>query len=194
MKKSFRMGFSLLEVMVTVTLIIALATISLISITKQLGKGQDTQAKAAIAQLRRVFEDYYNDHNCYPPATWFDGPEDCKSTNLQPYLDSIPCDIHTKKPYQLALDSSGCKWFGLYTNLSQNTGNSYCWNNVSYNYFAGSPNAVAQVTCLPTFYCQYWGVCKEFIIEDWDCSPAYMDSACTGSNKCQHTGSCSKRF
>ncbi|MCX6730707.1 MAG: hypothetical protein NTZ55_02580 [Candidatus Roizmanbacteria bacterium] len=193
MNHSVHKGVTLAEILLVVTLLITLMSVTLISVTAQIGRAQDAQAKAALAQLKRVFEEYYSDHNCYPPIEWFDGHEDCKGNMMKPYLESIPCDNHTKRPYQLQTDRTGCKWYGLYTKLVNPTGNSYCVDTIPFNYFIGSNNAVPQVTCPLNYYCQSVGNCLKFDSVSWDCVPAYPDNKCTGSNGCVITGSCSLR-
>jgi type II secretory pathway pseudopilin PulG len=193
MNNTLRKGFTLTEILLVVTLIICLMVVAMLSVSGQIGRAQDTQAKAAMAQLKRVFEEYYSDHNCYPPIEWFDGPEDCGANMMKPYLEVIPCDVRTKKPYQLLKDSSGCKSYGLYTRLSQPTGNSYCVDQLTYNYFIGSNNAIPQYVCPLNHYCQSVGNCQQFDTSVWDCGPAYVDDLCTGSDACTMTGSCSLR-
>lgn len=192
MSQPTRKGVTMAEILLIVTLLIILITVVMISVTGQIGRAEDAQTKAALAQLKRVFEEYYNDHNCYPPYEWFDGPEDCNSSNMKPYLESIPCNGKTKRPYRVFTDSTGCRWYGLYARINENTGEAHCLDGIIYNYFVGSSNATPQDACY-TYYCQSVGVCSKFDINAWDCTPAYATDMCEGSTGCAMTGSCSRR-
>lgn len=189
---SHRLGFTLLEILLTVSLIIALSAFSFISVREQINKAHDINTKRDMDMLKKVFEEYYSDHNCYPPYTWFDGPEDCGRPDLKPYLDSIPCDRRTGNPYQMVTDMSGCKWYGIYANLT-NVKDSYCVRGLPYNYVVGSSNLTPQTTCPNTYYCKGVGNCVLFDAEVWDCTPGYPDPSCTGSHSCVTTGSCMLR-
>lgn len=84
---------------------------------RQRDKAQDAKTKSELNRLRIAFEDYYGDHNCYPPPEWFDSTDDCGSENLRPYLGNIPCDPTTNLPYIVEYDNTGCKSYKLYGNL-----------------------------------------------------------------------------
>lgn len=116
--KSSTKGFTLTEVLVVVAILAILAILTIFNFNQQKLKAEDAKAKSDVFSLKIAFENYYNDHACYPPPTWFDSPDDCGSNQLLPYLSSIPCDKNTGKPYVLETDETGCKWFKLYATFS----------------------------------------------------------------------------
>ena len=115
---SIKRGFTLIEVLVVVALLAIFALLTLSSFTQQRLRAEDTKAKTDLAMLKIAFENYYNDHSCYPPPTWFDSADDCGSAQFAPYLNTLPCDPKTGMPYPLETDVTGCNWFKLYAHFS----------------------------------------------------------------------------
>lgn len=116
--QSLSAGFTMIEVLI-VAAILALLAISLtLSVTRQREKADDATIKSDLQKLKIAFEDYYNDNNCYPPPESFDGPEDCNSGNLAPYLANMPCDNNTKLPYPIEYVPDQCGGFRLYATLN----------------------------------------------------------------------------
>lgn len=113
-------GFTLVEVMIVVSLIviIAIALLGGINPLQQFLRGYDTVRKSDLAKLKSAFENYYNDHECYPDKSIL---AQCGSNALNPYLDKIPCDPNSKEPYEVYLlpeDSSCAQKFAIYASLS----------------------------------------------------------------------------
>ena len=99
-----RQGFTLSEVMLMVTIIAILAVMSLLTFQKQIIRGNDGKRKTDLAQLRVLFDDYYNDHNCYPQVATWNGYNCLDGSGGQffaPYLQGqkIPCDPVTNERY-----------------------------------------------------------------------------------------------
>lgn len=111
-------AFTLIEVLIVVSILAILGTLSLFSFNQQRARAKDIKAKSDLNNLKIAFENYYNDHSCYPPNSWFDSVDDCNSTKLSPYLNFIPCDQNTGLPYPLETDDTTCKWFKLYATFS----------------------------------------------------------------------------
>jgi len=123
-------GFSLGELLIVVTLIIVLAISVLFTYRHQVDKAHDTTRKDHFKKFRIAFEDYYNDHNCYPTnkendAVWENCT--CGSACLAPYMDSFLCDPVTQQKYYyypFTIDVDGvetedtCLGYRLYTKLS----------------------------------------------------------------------------
>lgn len=211
-------GFTLIEVLIVIS-IVAIMIIGLtFSLTRQRDKADNTRIKTDLSRLKIAFEDYYNDHNCYPPAAWFDGEEDCDSRNLQPYLGNIPCNRSTGRPYPLEKDATGCTWFKLYGYLKDPASDPQALAQYSDtgstlgNYGVSSSNTIVSVlfTSAPTptpnptpppstppgtYYCQSAGPgggqpgnCS-LIPGGQNCSPSYADPNCGDSNRCASTTS-----
>jgi prepilin-type N-terminal cleavage/methylation domain-containing protein len=115
-----RRGFTLIELMITITVVVILALLILTQLNPmlQIFKGYDTVRKTDLAKLKLAFENYYEDKGCYPPEGILD---DCGSTDLAPYIDEIPCDPSTGDPYELYFypSSQSCNQnFVIYSSLA----------------------------------------------------------------------------
>ena len=98
-------GWTLAELLIVVAIVAILAVIFLlVSWKRNIYRAHDAQRKTDVANIRRAFEEYYNDKNCYPPL---DILNDCWSTtsDISPYLAKIPCDPTTQEPYKYESDS-----------------------------------------------------------------------------------------
>lgn len=129
-----KVGMSLMEMLIVIALILLLLTVLLfyINIRGQLGKGWDGKRKAQLNELSKVFEDYYNDKNCYPKPeeVCTDAPVYYNDDNvyacricggsLSPYKDELPCDPEDPKHiYLYTVDDENCpSYFVIYSKLS----------------------------------------------------------------------------
>ena len=95
LKKS---AFTLIEVLVVVAILALLTLAAIVSFGGSRDKADDSRVKSDLDRLKIAFEDYYSDHNCYPPLEWFDSTADCGSDHLQPYLNVMPCNRKTGSP------------------------------------------------------------------------------------------------
>jgi len=110
-------GFTLSELLIVVSLIGILGTTGFIGYKTQIAKGFDKRRKDDLSRLKIAFEDYYNDHNCYPPTTFFSSCGEA-ATQLTPYLRIIPCDPKTNQSYTLVTQNRDCpQWFKIYSIL-----------------------------------------------------------------------------
>lgn len=144
-------GFTLMELLIVVGLIAILAIVAIILFNpwSQIGKGYDTKRKHDLNELRKAYEDYYNDKGCYPTGAvvCYDTPKENKKgfgggatlvgyscnicgneaapsqfSKFSSYLSSLPCDPeHPKKDYLYQYDPTSCpSWYRLYTDLNSN--------------------------------------------------------------------------
>lgn len=97
-----RPGFTLIEVMIVVAIVVILAILAMFMLTNNLAKSRDGKRKADIDRIKIAFEDYYGDQNTFPPETIL---SNCGSDEFKPYLPNIPCDPKTKKPYCYIYDT-----------------------------------------------------------------------------------------
>jgi len=145
----------------------------------QINKGQDGKRKHELTQLNKVFEDYYNDKQCYPkpgevcyntisPTTCnICGNESAPPSFsiFSPYLSRLPCDPRqpTKK-YLYQVDNSSCPtWYRIYTTLSNTVDpvivSVGCSNGCgptddkSYNYGVTSPNTDLEKNFINQYAC-----------------------------------------
>lgn len=96
-------GLTLIEMVIVVTILAILILISMMSWKNQLDKARDARKKADLQRLSIAFEEYFSDWNCYPAA---DILQNCGGNQLGAYLDKIPCDPVTKRPYCYVTDSA----------------------------------------------------------------------------------------
>jgi type II secretory pathway pseudopilin PulG len=157
-------GFSLLEILITVTLLIILVVLLILVFNPQtqIKKAKDSKRKSELTTLSKVLEDWYNDKGCYPTPDeiCYDsaGSETCHicgteptSPNLVPYLNEIPCDPQQPvKKYTYDVDEPACpKNYWIYTDLANDSDPSIealgCQNgcgpygDCNYNYGVTSP-------------------------------------------------------
>jgi len=118
-QKSFsRRGFTLTEFLIVIAILAFMALMLYLLWSNQQGRARDARRKADLDKIKIVFEDYYNDNNCYPPADTLDN---CWGPQLQPYLDQVPCDPFTQQSYvYLPEEGNACKGYRLLTNLEDN--------------------------------------------------------------------------
>lgn len=95
-------GWTLSELLIVVAIFAILSIIFLlVNWRKNVFRAQDARRKTDISNIRRAFEEYYNDNECYPELTILNN---CDGTNLNPYLRTIPCDPATREPYKYQPD------------------------------------------------------------------------------------------
>lgn len=109
-------GFTLIELLIVIVIIVLLFIAVIVNWKVQINRAHDSLRKKNLNDIKRAFEEYYNDHNCYPSATILD---DCGGTELQPYLTAIPCDPDTgAKYYYVPInDSNLCQGYRAFTKL-----------------------------------------------------------------------------
>lgn len=132
-RKKIAAGFSLPELLIVVAIIALLAVFGLLSFQRQSIRGFDAKRKTDLEKMKVLFEDYYNDKQCYPQmATWnaYNCIDGSGGEFFAPYLNGqkIPCDPVTNERYlyitipedQTAAVSacSGYKLFAALGNLS----------------------------------------------------------------------------
>jgi len=145
MKKSF----TLMELLIIISLIALLAAVVIVLLNpwQQINKGYDVKRRNDLNELRKVYEDYYNDKGCYPTGNvvCYDTPKEDKQgqgmgailvgyscnicgneaappqfSSFSPYMARLSCDPeHSRKDYLYQYDPSPCpSWYRLYTDLS----------------------------------------------------------------------------
>lgn len=96
-------GFTLIEVLIVISIIGVLTGISTVSYTKSQGKTRDTQRKNDLQTIKSALNLYYQQNSQYPPACATHAPDQgCYSTDPQPWIPSMPSVINTlpKDPAQ----------------------------------------------------------------------------------------------
>lgn len=189
-------GFTLSEILVVVTIIVILGLAILVGINPiaQIFKGYDSRRRADLAKIKTALEGYYSDHECYPDFPFINGSRSyvCESDFLKPYLDSMPCDPNTKKPYVIYLTptDSTCPqqyvtYAQIYSFFDKNANLiSYCPDTIEIH-SPGMSNADIITGCSGRPVCPVYYGCKNgscVIVAQDDiplCSPYYCNSNCS---------------
>jgi prepilin-type N-terminal cleavage/methylation domain-containing protein len=139
-------GFTLVELLIAITVVILLSMAGVASIVTQPPKGRDAKRKADLVVLRDALEHYNLDSNCYPQAGTL-------TTDLKDYIQSsFPEDPKTGEAFYYDPLPGGATChtsYWIYAKLEnlndaaiRETGcSSGCGPGNSYNYRVGSPNA-----------------------------------------------------
>lgn len=109
-----RPGFTLIEIIIAFAILAILMIMGFGSWRTQIDKARDADRKSDLQRLKTAFEDYFNDHECYPPLGTLSA-----SDGLKPYLDKIPRDPITKQPYQHQFID--CRSYRILTHLDNET-------------------------------------------------------------------------
>lgn len=115
-EQAMKKGFTLTELLIVLTIIMLLLLLIMINWKVQIDRSHDAIRKKHLNDIRRSFEEYYNDKNCYPPATIL---SNCQGPELQPYLQAIPCDPDSKLPYKYVPmdDNNLCLGYRVFAKL-----------------------------------------------------------------------------
>lgn len=125
-----RPGATFMEILITLAVFTALSITVIITLNPwlQVNRGHDSRRKTNLATLKKVFEEFYNDTQCYPKPD-----EVCyqnqtstscpicgdKPTSPQlstDYLPQLPCN--PTRHYLYVVDSLTCPtWYRIYTQL-----------------------------------------------------------------------------
>lgn len=88
-------GFTIVELIVVITVIAILATIVIVSYSSVQKSSRDSQRKSDVTQVKIALEKYYADNGQFPAVCSADGTA-CNisslATPLNPYIQSIPID------------------------------------------------------------------------------------------------------
>lgn len=173
---------TLIELVIVVTIIAAVAVIALAIYRGQAAKAIDAKRKADLQRIQIAVEEYEKDFNCYPPPQNLN----CNpGTGLVPYLDKIPCDPVTKASYYYDYDINVCSsWFRIYANLNDASGNPVGPNG-AFNFYLSSPNAPeATLTQVANLYGCRGGFCVPVLWNNLrpgpECDPTYKSQNCYG--------------
>jgi prepilin-type N-terminal cleavage/methylation domain-containing protein len=92
MKRFGSRGFTILEVLVALSIIIVLATVVYISANDARAKARDTQRISDLEQIRIALRLYAEQHGAYPFGNGFLGVGGSIDSELAPFLPNVPQD------------------------------------------------------------------------------------------------------
>ncbi len=127
--KELRRGFTLVELMIVITVIAILATIAVVSFSRVQKQARDTKRKGDVRALATALQAYFTERNTYPAtASW--------STELAPtYIPLVPVNPpgdNLVGTYSYAVNST-TNVFGLCIGQEAVSGGSSYWNVTSSN-------------------------------------------------------------
>jgi prepilin-type N-terminal cleavage/methylation domain-containing protein len=119
-KTENKKGFTLVELLIVMTIIGLLAIIAIMALNPQMltGKANDSRRKSDLNKIRTAFEEYFNDKGKYPSDDDLEDwnvSENCGKgvTEISKYLKNWPCDPKDQV-YRIII---GDNWFKVVTNL-----------------------------------------------------------------------------
>lgn len=121
-------GFTLVEILIVISIVVILGVImvSIFNASGVLDKARDAQRKKDLGRIKIAFEEYYNDHGCYPNneiVAQLNIGSNCGTNIFSPWITSWPCDPR-KIPYLVTVDDtrfvSCAKWYKILTKLENN--------------------------------------------------------------------------
>jgi general secretion pathway protein G len=136
-KKGVQSGFSLIEILIVVTIISLLVSIAAVSYGSFVKQSRDAKRKTDIEQVRAAIEMYKSFNNVYPT------PDVSGSNNGMPFGSGGISDATSTYLSKLPLDpktSSGYTYF--YTTANNNLDYTVC------AYLEGGGTTVANTTCI----------------------------------------------
>lgn len=89
--RKLKKAFTLVELMVVITVIAILMTIAIVSFTRIQKQARDTKRKADIRTLQTALQAYYTENQTYPISTTEASAFDALTSSLTPnYISNIP--------------------------------------------------------------------------------------------------------
>lgn len=183
-----------MEIIIGLTIFLFLVTLTYWAIRGQIAKGRDAKRKDDLERIRVAFEDYFNDHGCYPDI---EALSNCGGNNLAPYLEKIPCDPETGEPYigiAGKFTLADCNnWYKVYASLENEDDPAIAKLGLTggrtidgkpVNYGVSSPNVAVGSVPPTTFICPSTGEPAKIFIDPND------PRSCSNPNS--YVGDCEK--
>ncbi len=188
-------GFTMIELLIVITIIAILVVILLWFLRNQPYKARDAKRKADLKQYQISLEDYFNDNEAYPPQGTL---ENCNSGDLRPYMNVVACDPRPGKiPYDYIVDPEG-KWYAICADLENDndpdiarTGcQNGCGSSLDYDFCALEGISISDLggslegggSYEGSYACDPSGVCNNYAdpAGAGECPQSWAESDCQG--------------
>lgn len=150
----FLKGFTLVEILTVIALLVIMVFFAALNIPAQLAKARDADRKSDIDEIGNFIEEYYTDTNCYPVSLPTCGNP--FTLGDKTYISNLPCDPKTGNSYVFVSEINTCPtWFQLYGNLEYTEDKiidvlgcrNGCGPECQFNYGMASPNVRLNFLC-----------------------------------------------
>jgi len=183
-------GTSLIEILITLVMLMAISASSYLTAKTLFQKARDAKRKSDLEKIKLALYDYFFDVGCFPENLPGCGEKLVKNSHI--YLDNFPCD-YQKIPYIYDAEENSCRrWFKIFTNL-ENTKDSAidklgcrlgCGPNCAYNYGLASSNISVREGCVVLYACTPSGNCAEFEDPQASQCPKVYENSPSCNNEC----------
>lgn len=182
------LGFTLLELLITLAVVAVLSLFSTLAVATSLKKARDSKRKSELQRIYTALYDYYSDTNCFP-----DTLPACHQ-NFGSYLKDFPCDPQGSA-YIYQTENEGCNQrFKILTNLENKQDLSIarvgckagCGPDCQYNYGLSSTNIRLNQGCVTYYACLPEGSCAALEDPAKSRCPRFFenDPTCGGAGAC----------
>lgn len=197
-------GFTLIEVIIVVAILALLIAVlaGILNPRLQLGRSRDSRRKADLKKIMIGLEDYAGDHGCYPDAI-YESTSNCQPTDeFGHYLNPIPCDPLTHKPYSYFHPTCKVFWLSAFLEAAEDGTANYILTSSNVR-TASLPTPTLGSGELPTlpsgptptpdqyavgYYGCFNGQCLPLTSSN-ECAPHYLAlQTCSGSECCTFGG------
>jgi prepilin-type N-terminal cleavage/methylation domain-containing protein len=116
-----QLGFTMIELLIVASIVSLFSVLGFVGFQSSVSKSRDASRKDDLQRIKVAFEDYYSDNDCYPTAGSLNI---CGSSELQPYLQRVPCDPITDEPYLYTPLANACSGYRVHAALENDQDNS----------------------------------------------------------------------
>lgn len=115
--KQTRAGFTLVELLVSLSIIAVLTAIGIASFSTASKQSRDTKRKSDLQQIRAALEMYRSDNGNYPSAgsgSWVEVTAGLTTPLVSTYISDVPADpLSGQSYYYMATNPSGGAYYGF---------------------------------------------------------------------------------
>lgn len=189
LKKINIKGAFLIELLIAISIMSTLSVGSYLMIRPQIIRAHDAKIKMELNSIKTAFQEYFDDHFCFPTSLPNCGSE--FKINNNTYFNKFPCG-RNDKPFVYEVENNACpQWYRISANLEntkdQSIDDVHCRNgcgpNCLYNY-AISENISTNQGCIIFYACSPNGTCIDYTDPSLSQCPKVYENDGTCMNEC----------